>query len=224
MSKLFDDDHPPTVAQALRVARLQLTPHAPLASIRAELAACENKVAAAMKELADLGDAIIAQNAQIRYEDKKLDRLVIQIAREKRGTIEGTKADEQPSFRKLFPSSPTAAMAGMPSASQDAYVAIVQHGLTLPENAALAAKFAEPLAAQQAAVTKAVGARAELEKAEALASAELDRALAAARQRFNEAQLDAASITKDEALVEALFDFRPARVRREKKAEGTGLG
>lgn len=219
MSKLFDDDYAPTVAQALRVTNLQLTPHASLGEVRKDLAASESEVAAAMKAVTDAGDALIAQSAQIRYEDRKLDRLVIQIAREKRATITGAKADEQPSFRRLFPSSPSAAMAGMPDVAQDAYVAIVQHGLTDPENAALAAKFAGPLAEQQAVVTLAVRARAELEKAEALASANLERALTAARKRFNEAQLDAASIMKDEALVDGLFDFRPGRARKEKKTE-----
>ena len=221
---MFDDDHAPTVAQALRVTKLQLTPHAALAEIRKELAGCESEVATGMKVLAELGDALIAQNAQIRYEDRKLDRLVIQIAREKRATLTGAKPDEQPLFRRLFPSSPSAAMAGMPDAAQDAYVAIVQHGLGEPENAALAAKFAGPLAEQQAAVTMAVRTRAELEMREALASATLERALATARRRFNEAQLDAASIMKDEALVEGLFDFRPGRARKEKKSEAPPPG
>lgn len=219
MSKLFEDDSPATVAQAFRVTLLRLTPHTELAAVRDDLSAARAAVEVAMVALQAAQDAVIAQTAQINFDDRLLDRAVVDCARALRGSITGARPDERPSFRRLFPTSPSKAMDGGPDAEQDHYVAVVLAGLEAPEHAALAAAHAPQIRARQAAVTAAVAARAELEASAALREAELLRAVAAARVAFNEAQLDAAASTKDEALVASLFDFRPSRPA--KKAPAT---
>jgi len=217
MSKLFDGDHSPTVAQAYRITRIRLTPVQSLATIAAMLAEHEGRVQALIKTVSDANDLVLAQAAQVRFDDQQIGRTVIEIARDKRATIAGAKPDEHPSFRTLFPSAPSKGMDGPPDDEQDHYVAVVEAGLDLPQNAALKASRGPELVERKSALSAATAREAELEKAQALEEAKLERATAAARVAFNEAQLDAASILKDQALVASLFDFR--REPKKKKKE-----
>jgi len=210
MSKLFEGDYSPTVAQAYRVAKLRLGPYEMLASIAGELLTREAALLEAMAAVNVANDRVLAQSAQVRFDDLLLDREVIEIAREKRATIAGSKPDQHPSFRVLFPKAPSAAMSGPPDEAQDQYVAIVEAGLALPENAELNTRRGPALAAAKARVAASLATAVELDKALVLAEAKLDQATAAARLVFNETQLDAASILKDERLVASLFDFRKA--------------
>lgn len=214
MSKLFEADHPPTVAQAYRIAKLRLGPYAPLASVAAELARHEAALLDAMAATSAATDRVLAQAAQIRFDDGQLDREIIEIAREKRATITGARPDQHPSFRALFPSAPSDAMGGPPGDAQDQYVAIVEAGLELPENAALKSSRGPALADKKARLAVARAKAVELDQALALANAKLDVVAAAARRAFNDAQLDAASLLKDEALVASLFDFRREAPRK----------
>jgi hypothetical protein len=218
MSKLFEGDHPPTVAQAYRVAKLRLGPYEMLASIAGELLTREAALLEAMAATNAANDRVLAHSAQVRFDDLLLDREVIEIAREKRATIAGAKPDQHPSFRVIFPKAPSTAMSGPPDDEQDQYVAIVEAGLALPENAELNTRRGPALAAAKARVANSRATAVELEKALALAEAKLDRVAAAARLAFNEAQLDAASILKDERLVASLFDFRKAPTKKKVSA------
>jgi hypothetical protein len=211
MSKLYDKDHAPTVAQALRIAALRLGPHANLAGVRERLAAAHGSLDLALDEAEAADDAVVAQSMQIAYEDRIIDRLVAVVAREKRATIPTAQPDRHPSFRELFPGAPSTAMRGTADTGQSTYVAAVLEGLGRPENADLAARHADALRLQQAKVEEAVARRDQLEKAAALKRLAVERAVVAARQAFNDGQLDVASITHDEALVASLFDFRTRR-------------
>lgn len=213
MSKLFEGDHAPTTAQALRIALLRLGPHAALAGIRERLATAHATLDAAIKAVDDADDAVTAQVMQIAYEDRAIDRRIALIARDKRATLATSQPDRHPSFRELFPSAPSAAMRGIADTPQATYVVAVLEGLARPENAELAGRHAEPLREQQAKLAAAVARRAELEQQATLKRHALARAVDAARDAFNEGQLDAASLTHDESLVASLFDFRPRRAR-----------
>jgi len=208
MSKLFESDYPPTVAQAFRVAKLRLGPHQALVTIAGELHTHEGALLEAMAATSAANDRGLAQSAQVRFDDLMLDREVIEIAREKRATIAGPKPDQHPSFRALFVIAPSAAMSGPPNEAQDQYVAVVEAGLALPENGELNARRGPALAAAKAKLAASRATAVELDLALALTEAKLDQVTAAARLAFNEAQLDAASILKDERLVDSLFDFR----------------
>lgn len=218
MTKLFENDRAPSVSQAFRLARIALTPHTPLAGLAAGLAAKEATLNASMQACSDADDLVLSQAARIRYLDAQLGRTVIEIARAKRATITGAGPDQHPSFRALFPISPTKGMAGPPDEAQDNYVAIVEAGLELPDNATLKATYGAELAERKAALAAAEQKQVELEQAQAKADAKLELDLAAARVAFNDAQLDAGSIVKDEGLVASLFDFR--KEPRQKKKEG----
>lgn len=61
-------------------------------------------------------------------------------------------------------------------------------------------------------------AQTALEQKAALTETKLAQVAAAARLAFNEAQLDAGSLIKDEGLVASLFDFRKES-RKKKKPE-----
>jgi len=217
MSRLSEDDFAPTVAQAMRVALLRLTPHKPLDAVRTTVSEWHEKVKASNAAVQAAEDAVIAQTAQIVYEDKLLDRLVIDCAREKRATISGPNPDRDPSFREVFSEAASEAMRGMPDDAQNSYVAVVLTGLELPANAALKEKYGAKIKDQQAAVDAAVARRVALEGELAKRENEQTIVLTRARKAFNEAQLDAGSITKDESLVDSLFAFRAAR--KKKKAD-----
>ncbi|HRE90317.1 MAG TPA: hypothetical protein PK095_14385, partial [Myxococcota bacterium] len=128
-------------------------------------------------------DRVLAQSAQVRFDDLLLDREVIEIAREKRATIAGAKPDQHPSFRALFPKAPSTAMAGPPDEAQDQYVAIVESGLALPENADLNARRGPALAAAKARVSASRATAVELDQALALAEAKLDQVAAAVAEQ-----------------------------------------
>lgn len=100
--KLFEDDHPPTVAQAFRVARIALTPHDSLASVAAVIAEHEGALEAAMKANSDANDAVLAQAARVRYADAQLGRTVIEIAREARHDYGGQALTNIRRFVRCF--------------------------------------------------------------------------------------------------------------------------
>lgn len=219
MTKLFENDHAPTVAQAHHVAILRLTPYADLAPVRERLTSSVTDLEAAQAAKQKVEYAIIGQNAQIDYDDAKLERIVVDCARAKRGLIGGPKPDTTVAFRQIFSKAPSIGMDGAPDADQDNYVALVLAGLDLPENAALKAQFAGPINDQQATLTAALAEAKRLDGELAKVDAALALAAAKARAVFNEAQLDAASTSKDEALVASLFAFRSARPKKKEEPQ-----
>jgi hypothetical protein len=204
MRKLRSDDSPALTSQSLRFLAIRLRSRPSTTPLAKDVLTARATVRAAVDAWEEAREERMATTAEVQYRDAIVDRRVMDLSRDVSATVGGRQDD--PRFRKLFPSAPSSALKPVGGEAQGRFILGVLHALK--DDAAY-----KPFAARAKAIREGLDALDEAEDrrrdafvAEARARAEVVAAVAVAQRSYNALYHQVAlKFPDDDALVESFF-------------------
>jgi len=204
MRKLRTEDSPALTLTALRFVAIRLRSRPATVALAKEVVAPRAAVRSAVDVYEEAREERMAATAEVQYCDVVVDRCVMDLSRDVAATVGGKH--DNPRFRKLFPTAPSAALRPVGGEAQGRFVLGVLQGLkddaSYKPFAARAKAIREALTALDAAEDR----RRDAFVAEARARAEVVAVVATAQRTYNALYHQVAlKFPDDDALVESFF-------------------